>query len=157
MTSVLVDTNLLVLLVVGMSGRDKIGRHKRTREFEEEDFDLLLSLLDPFDTYWVTAHCLAETSNLMAQTNDKERPMLLEGLASFCKHKGAKESNIAMSRIFKDHRYPRLGVADTGFLQKSRTVNCSITTDLALYLSIEKAGSRAINFNHVRQARLLDH
>jgi len=40
MRSVLLDTNLLLLLTVGMLDRKLIGKHKRTQEFTEEDFDL---------------------------------------------------------------------------------------------------------------------
>jgi hypothetical protein len=38
---VLVDTNLLVLLLVGLVNKRRIRRFKRTRDFTPADFDLL--------------------------------------------------------------------------------------------------------------------
>jgi hypothetical protein len=39
--TLILDTNLLVLLVVGMTSRAYISRHKRLRAFLESDFDVL--------------------------------------------------------------------------------------------------------------------
>jgi hypothetical protein len=39
---VVLDTNLLVLLVVGSVPRNYIGRHKRLSQYSEADFELLV-------------------------------------------------------------------------------------------------------------------
>ena len=62
-----IDSNLLLLLVVGRSSRDIIAKHKRLRQFTARDYDILLDLLDGTAQVFVTPHTLAEASNLLAQ------------------------------------------------------------------------------------------
>lgn len=138
MASALIDTNLALLLVVGTTNKAYISTHKRTKEFTEEDYDQLLFQLEGFESLWITSHCLAEVSNLLKQTDEKKARELLSTLSSV----GGKcrESHISKSDIFHSDLYNRLGVADTGFVQKSKRVDCSFTVDFDLYRAISKMG-----------------
>jgi len=60
----LVDTNLLVLLAVGTVNRSRIETFKRTRQYTQNDFDLLVRVLNNFGRLFTVAHVLAEVSNL---------------------------------------------------------------------------------------------
>ena len=60
----LVDTNLLVLLVVGSVNRDRIETFKRTSKYTKADYDLLTRVLGAFQKIYTVAHVLAEVSNL---------------------------------------------------------------------------------------------
>jgi hypothetical protein len=71
--SVLLDTNLLVLLVVGSASRGYIARHKRLQEFTEYDFDLLGLLIAQFSDLVLLPHVLAEASNLIRQISGSAR------------------------------------------------------------------------------------
>ena len=54
-----------------------------------------------------------------------------------------------------DDLFLRLGVADTGFVQKAKRVDCSITVDLDLYLAISNLGRNVVNFTHFRASYLV--
>lgn len=153
MNSILVDTNLFLLLVVGGVNRNYITSHKRTRIFTPEDFDLLMANLSSFQTIWITSHCLAEVSNLLKQTDSRKQNELLMGLTQVCD--SVKESHINKNVVFADNHYLKLGIADTGFLQKSKRVSCSLTVDHDLHLSLLNLGRKVINFNHLRMDSLL--
>jgi predicted nucleic acid-binding protein len=58
-----VDTNLLVLLVVGSASRHYIARHKRLSEYSVDDFDMLGLILSEFSEIVLLPHVLAEASN----------------------------------------------------------------------------------------------
>ena len=148
MASALIDTNLALLLVVGMTNRNYIKTHKRTKEFTEEDYDHLLKYLEGFDSLWITSHCLAEVSNLLKQTDKNKSQELLATLSVIGGE--MKESNIAKANIFNSEVYIRLGVADTGFVQKSKRVTCQFTVDFDLYQAVSNLGRKVINFNHIR-------
>jgi hypothetical protein len=45
----LVDTNLLVLLTVGTVNRNRIDTFKRTRQYSQADYDLLLKFVAQFN------------------------------------------------------------------------------------------------------------
>jgi len=62
---VLLDTNLFILLIVGLVGSKHIATHKKLDSYSEEDFKLLVSILDTCRHLVVTPHVLAETSNLV--------------------------------------------------------------------------------------------
>ena len=44
-TGYFIDTNLLILLVVGSGGREFISKHRRLAIFTEEDYDLLIAFI----------------------------------------------------------------------------------------------------------------
>ena len=46
MTELFIDSNLLLLLVVGRSSRDIIAKHRRLRRYTAADYDTLLDYLD---------------------------------------------------------------------------------------------------------------
>jgi hypothetical protein len=152
MNSILLDTNLWLLLVVGMCNRDYIAQHKRTQDFLAEDFDLLLTAINSYEQLWITSHCLAEVSNLLRQTHRKLAQELISFLAAFATR--VQESHLTKASIFTQAMVTRLGVADTGMFLKSKRVTV-LTVDLDLYLEILRAGRRVINFNHLRQRHLL--
>jgi|SRR5947209_898146 len=64
---VLVDSNLLLLLFVGLFDPARIKKFKRTGHFSEVDFRLLVNFLAYFDKAITTPHILTEVSNLAGQ------------------------------------------------------------------------------------------
>ena len=61
---VLVDSNLLVLFLVGTVNKRRILEFKRTQGFTLEDFDLLENLIRWFGRLIATPHVLAQVSDL---------------------------------------------------------------------------------------------
>src|SRR5436309_1953578 len=62
---VLVDTNLLVLLLVGLVNIARIRDFKRTQDFTVEDFDTLRDLVEWFGAPLIaTPHVLSQVSDL---------------------------------------------------------------------------------------------
>lgn len=64
--AVTVDTNLLVLLVVGSAGRELI-EHRRLQDYTVDHFDVLVELIGRFSDLVFVPHILAEASNLVQQ------------------------------------------------------------------------------------------
>ncbi len=63
-SGLLIDTNLLVLFVVGGVNPHRIENFKRTRKYTRADYDLLRRLLKEFYPLYTLAHVMAEVSNL---------------------------------------------------------------------------------------------
>ena len=59
---IIVDTNLLLLALIG--GTPSVVEFKRTRGYTNEDYRLLLTMIDQFERLVSTPHILAEVSNL---------------------------------------------------------------------------------------------
>lgn len=154
MRSIVLDANLLVLFVVGLVDKQLIGKHKRTRSFEPEDFDLLKQILSEYEEVVVTPNVMTEASNLIAQTAEPALTAVRRQLASLA---GVQREVYWHSATAVEHpEFIRLGLTDSGLLGLVGESMPLLTTDLDLYLSAAKKNSRATNFNHLRQARLLD-
>ena len=74
------DTNLLVLLIVGSESRELIPKHRRLEHFTVDDFDILAEFLENADRLYVTPNTLTETSNLVGQHGEPERSLFMRRL-----------------------------------------------------------------------------
>lgn len=153
MRSIVIDANLLILLVVGSTDRSLIGIHKRTRQFQQEDFDLLLSVLATFSEILVTPNVLTETSNLASQIADPQKSAVLGQLASLIQ--AHREQHVPSAGVTENREFLRLGLTDCALLDLVGSETTLITADLDLYLAASRVNQQAINFTHLQQARLL--
>jgi hypothetical protein len=147
--SILLDTNVLLLFIVGATERGMIRRHKRTGAFIEEDYDLLCRVLEGFPEVRVTPNILTEVSNLAAQTPDPGRTAVLRTLAAIIGR--VTENGVSSATAASRPAFVRFGLADTATMEVAGTVDCILTDDLALYLALVEGGHQAFNFNHLRQ------
>ncbi|MDR3373938.1 MAG: hypothetical protein P4L98_09440 [Ancalomicrobiaceae bacterium] len=60
----LVDTNVLLLVLIGSISPAEIRKHKRLSQFDVAHYEHVLEYLGLFDDIIVTPHILTETSNL---------------------------------------------------------------------------------------------
>lgn len=153
MKQIIVDANLLVLLVVGLTKRSLIEKHKRTKSYEQEDFDLLIEVLSNFDQIVVTPHILTETSNLASQIGEPAMTNIRQTLLNLLDEQ--KEEYEASISIGKHQSFLRLGLTDCAILNLVKNNLPLITVDLDLYLSALSINHDTVNFNHLRQNRLL--
>ena len=80
MAGFLIDTNLLVLLVVGNVNPDLIAKHRRLDGYTVAGYEALRDLINLADRVFLTPNTLTETSNLLGQHGEPERTLLMQGL-----------------------------------------------------------------------------
>lgn len=149
-----VDANLLVLLVVGLTDEKLVSKHKRTKSFQKEDFQLLQEILSGYEEILLTPHVLTEVSNLASQIGDPLKSKVRTTFAALINQH--PESYEKSSEIGNHKLFPRLGLTDCGLLSLVEADTPLITVDLGLYLAACERSTKAVNFNHVREARLLN-
>ena len=144
-----VDSNLLVLLVVGNVGRHLIRRHKRLQALTVEDYDTLNDLLTTVEQVFVTPNTLTETSNLLAQHREPERSRFFEMLYHIIHT--SQEVMVASSAASSNNAYSRLGLTDAALLEAVSARTPVVTVDIGLYLAaLAQAPDTAVNFAHLR-------
>lgn len=144
-----IDTNLLVLLIVGTASPAFIARHKRTQIFTEEDLNLLQSLISKADACIFTPHVLAETSNLIRQFANPGRQQILD---IFCRViEGGREVQISSIKAVRRPEFRYLGLTDAGLLTIDVDDVTLLTDDFDLYRASLSAGRKPINFSHERE------
>jgi predicted nucleic acid-binding protein len=144
-TGLLIDTNLLLLYLVGLLDRTRITRFERTEKYTPEDFDALVAIVGRFQRVVTTPHILAETSNLGGQLGGKLHAAFFDVLATAITTLDEQyvRSNDAMQG------YRKLGLTDAGIIHIARTY-LILTDDFPLSGYLQSIGADVINFNWVR-------
>lgn len=147
--TVLVDTNLLVLLIIGSVAPSHISRVGRTRGYSEDDYHVARSIVNRFACAATTPHVLTETSNLVLQGVwgglAEEVVKRLRGI-----YITADERFVPAHKLFRDRFAASFGLADSAIIDAARRGCTVLSDDLALSLAVESLGLAAINFNHLR-------
>jgi hypothetical protein len=107
---VVIDTNLLVLLIVGSASREFVARHKRLQGFTLDDFDLLNVIIAQFSDIILLPHVLSEVSNIARQM---AYPALSHVQSAFRRLvRGSTEVPIPSALGCERNEFARLGLTD---------------------------------------------
>jgi len=128
----LVDTNLLVLFVVGAVNRDRIEQFQRTRQYTLADYDLLMRVIDRFSRLYRVARVMAEVGNLTDLSGLellRVRYVLREALLV------SHEPEMPSSRAAEHKIYDDLGLADAAIASVARDHGCAVLTETSICIS----------------------
>ena len=150
----LVDTNLLVLLVIGALNPDQISDHKLTSKYSAVDYRLLKSFVDQFKLVVTTPNILTETSNLLGGYvyRGQQALAVLERIAQFT-HEVFYDSLLTM----RGHStsYLKFGLSDSVIHRVAKDNYTILTDDLRLCAYLQGRGLTAINFSNLLTDSLL--
>lgn len=145
------DSNLLVLLVVGRVGRDLVPKHRRLQGYTAEDYDALLELIEPVDGMFVTPNTLSETSNLLNQHGEPERSRFFHMLRLLIEN--AEEIVVPSKIASSNSDFVRLGLTDVTLIEAATEETPLLTADFNLYVAAMRKSRNAptaVNFSHIR-------
>ena len=146
---VLIDTNLLVLLVVGFVNLDRIRHFKRTCNFHSEDWELLTKILERLPLRFTSAHILAEVSNLtdLGGFEQEDARDVLHHAISLMVELPASSLEACRSRYYR-----RLGLTDAVIVSIANQRGCPVlTSDSGLYLALSEQSASVVNFDDLRK------
>ena len=148
-----IDANLLVLLVVGSTGRELIAKHRRLQEYTVEDYDALLNLLEGVDSIFVTPNTLTEASNLLGQHGQPERSRFFARLRFLIEN--TREVVISSRLAVSNANFGRLGLTDAALIEAVTEDTPLLTADFILYvaaMSKSRNAPTAVNFLRFRDS-----
>lgn len=149
--TLVIDTNLLLLLLVGLVARDQIEKFKRTRHYTASDYDLLARLVSAHSEILVTPNVLTEVDNLITHAPGKLEFRCRQALASLLSK--WREEYRSSEQLAASGPFLRLGLADASIQDLAKHADTVLTDDLPLYVAVSKSGHQGvINFTHVRAA-----
>ena len=128
MEAYFLDTNLLVLLIVGSESRELISKHRRLEHYSAEDFDILCEFLENANQLYVTPNTLTETSNLVRQHGDPEKSLLMRRL-QFLIHE-SQEITVASTKASSNYNFEKLGPLTDAALLEAVTKDIPLLTVL---------------------------
>lgn len=146
--SLVIDTNLLVLLVVGSIDRAAITSHRRLRGiFVPNDIRRLTDYLMLFQSVVVTPNTLTEADNLLGGGNDPISSRHRKALALFSRR--TIEIYTPSRRVVDEPEFAWLGLADTAQLIAASDLSNLLTIDGMLHTAALRRGVRAIHFREL--------
>jgi len=146
----LLDSNLLLLLVVGLYRRSLVGTFKRLRAYTLEDFTFVQGIVAYFARVVVTPNVLTEVSNLAMHLGNEA-----EGCLRIVRDQLTllSERHVASNLAASEPIFLRLGLTDAAIVRAARSKLLVFTDDLPLTLSLQHAGLAVVNLNHLRSQR----
>ncbi len=152
MSTLLIDTMLLTLFVVGSASRDYIPRHRRLRPYGATDFDLLVDLVSQASDVIVTPNILTETSNWVKMIGEPARSHIA---ATFQLFVGIfQEQYVTSSEAALDAEFSHFWLTDSGILRELTNGHVLLTSDFPLYAAALQRKFRAVYFNELRSGSL---
>ncbi|WP_107671431.1 PIN domain-containing protein [Cyanothece sp. BG0011] len=145
---ILIDTNILLLLIVGSSNRKRISQFKRTKQFIPEDYDLLIKLINLFSKIVTTPNILTEVNSLTNQIGEPERSKCFAIFAQLISE--IDECALSSQEIVNNNGFIKFGLTDCGIIELSKNQYLVLTDDFKLFNYLQKSRIDSINFNHLR-------
>ncbi|MEB2776751.1 PIN domain-containing protein [Algoriphagus sp. NG3] len=149
---IFIDTNALILLVVGLIDKSLISTHKRTSIFESIDFENLTFLIGSLERILTTPNVLTEVDNLLNNFQKGHRwtyYQVLKELISKSTERFIESKSNLESQAFFD-----LGLTDSGVLEICKECDFLITGDSKLADYANAYGIKVIDLKKIRNDRL---
>jgi hypothetical protein len=145
---ILIDTNILLLWLVGSTNKDRISQFKRTQSFEVRDYELLAYIFTKFQRILTTPNILTEVSNLINQLGEPDRSKCFSIFA---------RDIVQLDEIYKDShtiaatdKFQKFGLTDCGIVNVAKDSYLVLTDDLRLANYLQNIGIDTLNFNNIR-------
>lgn len=150
----LIDTEPLVLLIVGSSVRGELRNHGAIKDkYDNKDYDILISFVKKYKQIIVTPNILTEVSHHISCTSGDDKFRVNAFFKDFIKTH--LEIYISSKTILKSPFW-ELEIADNASLEAIDSETDFLTSDSELFkacLSLEKS---VINFNRIRDKNRAD-
>lgn len=148
----LIDTNLLLLYLVGAYDKGFIGRFNRTAQYSDEDFQVVCRFVSGFRKVITTPHILAELSNLSFQMPKSKIREYFVYVVDFLRRAG--EHYVKKDCMIGSDLLARVGFTDLGIIEAAKQGNYLVLTDDFETAGILRAVKRdVINLNWIRTAQ----
>lgn len=147
---VAIDSNLLLLLWIGIFDRSLIQRFKRTQKYTETDFDLLASVMPHVHLLVTTPNVLTEVSNLAGQLPEQMAEEFRCEMGKMIQQ--MSEEHFPCKIVVVENCFISLGLTDSTLAMLARKKILILTDDFPLYMELISKKMPVINFTHIRSA-----
>ena len=147
-SGILLDTNVLLLLLVGEQDVSIIPKFKRTKIYSTDDFASLKKYVNAFSAIVTTPNILTEVSNLADSMLDDVRTRFFEGTQT--RFLSLEEHYFPSRALTASKFYLRFGLSDSSVYELVKAKYPVVTDDLELYNALIHDQIDALNINHFR-------
>lgn len=146
---VIVDTNILLLYLVGSYDERLVGRFKKTQAYDVDDYVVVRNMLAFFEKVIVLPNILTEVCNHLNQLDEKRRTRLL---ASLPVHFSLWEEEHIPSIVASRWKYfSAFGLTDSAIALLASREHLVVTDDGRFSALLQSLHIDVVNINHIRQ------
>lgn len=149
---ILIDTNLLLVVLVGNIDQRYVGRITRTDKYTREDYERITDVLMHFNRFIIIPQVLTEAGNLLKRNCPNANTLLNLGLElqRFIHHAATSESRPSARRVSVHPVYADLGYADAAILHAAANRHLVFTDDGPLQSRALGCGVDVLPFDWLR-------
>jgi hypothetical protein len=140
---IFVDSEVLLLFIVGSKDPNLIRKTGCTEKFDENDFILVSEFIEAFDYKITSPHILTEVSDLLGESNDFHT--ILQIYINL-----AEEKILTSREIAKSPSFLKFGLADSAIVESSNDAYLIFTADNRFYGYLTTKGIDAVNFDSLK-------
>ena len=149
---IFVDTNALILILVGLMDKSLVSTHKRTSIYASIDFENLVFLIGDLEKVVTTPNVLTEVDNLLNNFQKGHRWAYYQVLRELISK--SIEKFLESKKIIGVNPFFELGLTDTGILEISKNCDFLITGDSKLADYANALGIKVVDLVKIRNERL---
>lgn len=151
---ILVDTNSLILIVLGLMDPRLINTHSKTSIYEEEDFEHLMTFIGDLKNIVVTPNILTEVDNLLNNFSGNLKYPYINAFIKLITE--SSETYIRSMEVVEAHKFFNFGLTDSVILELAPKIDCLITSDSRLSDYATGMGIRTYDLIAQRNRRFLE-
>ena len=125
-----IDTNALILLIIGSIDPKIIENHKRTSIYDLEDYQFLTEVIGDYNRLVVLPNIWTEVDNLLNNFIGRQKELYIENMKILTKE--LSEEYLISHEATENYAFFDLGLTDTQILILSQKCECLITADSRL-------------------------
>jgi hypothetical protein len=145
---VLLDSNLLLLYVVGSHDERLIESFKRTKAFTTDDFRLLARIVHFFERVVTTPDVLTEVNGF---SNQLPKRIKYDYYGTFGERLAELDEQVPASAVVAETPAFRVpGLTDAAIAEVAKEQTLVLSVDLDLVEHLHGQGLDAVNFNNIR-------
>ncbi|RTQ46482.1 hypothetical protein EJV47_21245 [Hymenobacter gummosus] len=152
MKPILIDTNALVVLIIGLMNPHILKTHKRTSIYEEQDLRNLLYIIQDISNLVVLPNVWTEVDNLLNSFDKQRKYTYLKTLRSAIEQ--TTEKYIPSVSATHNTAFIDLGITDSLLLEHAKECRLLITGDSALSDYASAYGIAVYDMVRARNERL---
>jgi len=127
---ILIDTNALIVLLLGIIDKRLINRHERTSIYNEQDFNDLLAIIGSFDKLIVLPNVWTEVDNLLNRLHGRYKDRYVQEIIKTIK--STTETYLESVKAAESVGFFDLGLTDSLLLEHAKGCKLLITSDSQL-------------------------
>lgn len=149
---ILIDTNALIILILGLIDINQIGKHKRATVYQEQDFYNLMEFIGDINNLVVLPNVWTEVDNHLNGFTGEHRNDYIRNIRDTINK--TTEVYLESVSVTKEHFFIELGLTDSLLLQYAHNCNFLITSDSKLSDYAQSFGIEVYDMVKMRNERL---